>query len=287
VSVGEVAMTVDVADATPAWPKGGELGDKALAYVFEAFKRMPDVFVLAMCLMFALLAIDSSLNGAVDFLGTVPHDTFARQSHGVRLLILGGLWLAPLIVMACVAVTVHRFILLREATGGFGPLKHRYAWTFVVWLAGVELLSVVVDVPMPLAVRVLALIPLAIVDIRLSLLFPAVAVGVAEGGVVDRLRASWHRTRGRVLSLLYATIVTILPLLGIAIVFMFIEFLSFGISDWPDSAQGSAITGLIRLLLSSASHIYGAMCGAAVASLAYRAALDTEDRRDGIAPAPR
>ena len=33
--------------------------------------------------------------------------------------------------------------------------------------------------------------------LRLSLLFPAVAIGTADGGVVDRLRTSWRRTRGR------------------------------------------------------------------------------------------
>lgn len=273
-------MTIDAADATPAWPKGGELGDKALACVSEAFKRMPDIFILAMCLMLALRAIDSSLSGSVDLFGPAPHDFFARQSHGIRLLILAGLWLAPLVVMACVAVAVHRFILLQEITSGFGPLRHRYVWTFVGWLAGIGLLSVVIDIPMPLALRVLALIPLAIVDIRLSLLFPGVAIGAASGGVVDRLRESWRRTRGRVLSLLYATLVTILPLFGVVVVLVLLEFLSFSISDWPDSAQGSAITGLIKLLLSSTSRIYGTMCGAAVASLAYRAALDAVDRRE-------
>ncbi|HUO93786.1 MAG TPA: hypothetical protein VMU22_12730 [Rhizomicrobium sp.] len=275
-------MTLDTADDVPLWPRAGELGDKALACVFEAFWRMPDVFILAMSLVLLLEVVDGGLHGSVGFLGTALHDAFARQSHGVRLLADGGLWLARLVLIAWVAVTVHRFILLQEATSGFGPLLHRNAWAFAGWLAAIGLISAVVDFPMPWAVRLPALIPLSIVDIRSSLLFPAVAIGSADGSVVGRLRASWGRTRGRVLSLLYATIVTILPLFGVAIAVILVEFLSFAISDWPDSAQGSAISGLIELLLSSTSGVYGAMCGAAVASLAYRAALDAEARQDAV-----
>jgi hypothetical protein len=92
--------------------------------------------------------------------------------------------------------------------------------------------------------------------------------------MVDRLQASWRRTRGHVLSLLYASIVTTLPLLGIIIVLVLVEFFILGPSSQADSSGG--LIDLLKFLLSSVGSVYEAMCAAAIASLAYRAALDTE-----------
>jgi hypothetical protein len=278
-------MTIDMTDEAPFWPRAGELGDKALACVLAAFRRMPDVFILAMCLVLALDVVAGSLNGPVYFLGISAHEIFARQSGVVRFLISGLLWLAPLVVMACVAVAVHRFILLQEVTNGLSPLLHRYSWAFVAWLIGVALTSAAFDAPMPWMVRVLAIIPLMIVDIRLWLLFPAVALGAVNNGAIGQLRASWRRTRGRVLSLLYASIVTFLPLFGIMIVLWLVELLVFGVSSQTDAAHGVTIAGLLMLFITSTGRVYLSMCGAAIASLAYRAALNAEVRpevRGGI-----
>jgi hypothetical protein len=272
-------MITDTTEDRSPWPDAGELGDSARAYAFAAFKAMPTVYIASFLLMLALVLADSALHGRVSIpVASQIRDGLIAQSSALLPSLFAGIWFLKLLVAACVAVSVHRFILLRETTETLRPLGRRYAWAFALWLVALGLLAILLDIGMPHILGFLLSIAVIIVDVRLSLLFPAVAIGATSGDVVERIQTSWRRTNGKGWKLFWAGIVAIIPLLLIIVVFVLAGIV---LSSFTDASSIFLKWG--TLLILGAVGVVAPMCGAAVASLAYRAALDVENRaRSGM-----
>jgi hypothetical protein len=265
-------MTTDTAEDETPWPSAGTIGDSARTYAFAAFKAMPTVYIAGFFLMFALVFAKEALGGRVSIPAAIElHDALIAPSRALLPALFAAIWFLRLLVAACVAVSVHRFILLDETTETFHPLARRYVWVFASWLSAFGLVDILLDIGIPHILGRLLGIAIIVIEVRLSLLFPAVAIDEASDGIVERVRTSWERTRGKAWKLFSAGIVAIIPFVLIAVVLAFVRI---GLSSFVDF---SFIIGKwANLLFYSALGVVAPMCGAGVASLAYRAALDAE-----------
>lgn len=262
-------MTHDAVEEAPKWPGAILLGNTAQDFVLEALGAMPSLFFGAAFLLVLLTILNGVATGRWLQEGNawIHGDVYASTAFA---------WLVELgrtIVCACVAVAVHRFILLRENTSGIRPLGHRYTWLFVLWAVGLNFLYLLAAIPVPIILRLMIAIGLFVVGMRLSLVFPAVAIEMQSGDIFDRIRRSWDRTRGKVLLLVLAYLVAVVPVLVVLIVTGFVVGLTSMI--WSDT-HPSLSSDLIDVLLKPVGVVAGAACAAAVASYAYSTALSVE-----------
>jgi hypothetical protein len=187
---------------------------------WQAVTHMPWLF-LGVCVV---LACTSLLSG--------PHptgapaaeglDTLSRVGHGLVSL----LWIAlQLLVCGTLTIKVHRFVLLGEGAQPLVPLNGKPLGRYVLVCLAIVLTIAALAALSLLAMRMLKLgflvyVPLLViylfVAIRLSLLYPAIALGSRL-----TLRAAWQDSRGHVWSILGVGLVTYLPLFLVAAAFMF------------------------------------------------------------------
>lgn len=266
-------------NANSMWPTGEELGVMSRAYVFQIFKSKPELFISALIALLLLEVFEGILTGELTPQGSawLRDSVQAGPPYLIGAILFGGYCL-DVVVTACVAVCVHRFILLGETSVGLGLVAHGYTWNFVVWIMAVGLLYFIVALPLPVGIWLLILIPIIVLDCRLSLIFPAVAIGSPSAGVAERIRVSWERTRGRVFTLFYGGLVTALPLIAVVVgVFSLfaVAFLVISTTNVEIDADVELLPYFSAALLffHPISGIYGTCCGAAVASCAYRAAM--------------
>jgi hypothetical protein len=122
------------------------------------------------------------------------------------------------LVLAPVAVAIHRLIILDETTRGVISLAAERVWKFTFWTLGVGCLGILIGIPGALlsgtgGTIVVLLVGLGIVVtcVRLALIFPAVAIEAPSGNWRDRIEASWEQTRGRFWLIAISLIGTIIP----------------------------------------------------------------------------
>jgi len=130
------------------------------------------------------------------------------------------------LVLAAVAVPVHRMVLLGERRDAVLPLFSGRTLRFAVWLIAFQMCGFLALLPLPLLLRatpavaalivagmVLFLIVVFVVAVRLSLALPAIAVDHPARGIVRRAAASWVLSRGHFWRLIVTTVFAMVPLL--------------------------------------------------------------------------
>ncbi len=205
-------MSDDFPDETIPSLSITEIAGRSYSYVWDNRRLLavPLIFVFAIQFLFAILAPAA---GPKPALGALPMIT--------------GLSIASIVCLMAFAVGVHRAVLLQDVRTGFAFLRwdnnfRRYARTWLtVFLMTMACATIAVIVMMialktgagkPSSTMVVVLIglaiPLAALLPRLSLAFPAAAVGELEP-----IRYSWRITKGSVLKLLAAFVLATLPFL--------------------------------------------------------------------------
>ncbi len=217
-------MTETQTAAQEVPPKADVLITLAWRSMIEAVRKMPGLFVVAGVWM-ALIAIGDLIGGHM-----LAHFLPALGNRmGAMLVMMWGLLSVVLeaLVLAPVAVAVHRLVLLKEISGGW----RTRVWRFFGWSLVITMLTAIIASPIVLSDGYrgewLAWIVFgpaaAVVTVRLLLLFPAVAVDASSDNWQDRLHSSWHQTRGHFWRLALAVagavalfVVPIMLLLGAA-----------------------------------------------------------------------
>lgn len=145
------------------------------------------------------------------------------------------------VIVAPLAVAIHRFILLDERRAGF-PYARAATCNYLYWLAGLLLavmaargfcllLAAVSFVRglSELAVNVGALI----VGLQIALIFPGIAIGVPAANVEKRLDTGFRMAEGKFLLLLRTILLTQLPL-----TILRVGLVKFTIGRMPDAIPG-------------------------------------------------
>ena len=202
-------LAIDLGIVMHAW---GALG--------QALRAMPRLFFSG-ALVTALLTFAAwKLQGRYhDMLSGAPDSLRDAIDFGYTLAVA----ICDSIVLAAVAVPVHRLVLLDEKRDGVVALFSGRVWRFAFWLVALQMCGFVALLPLPLllqaspletaaivAAMIAFLIGLATVAIRLSLIFPAIAIDVPARG---RLAASWALSRHHFWRIIVTGVFAMIPLL--------------------------------------------------------------------------
>jgi hypothetical protein len=171
--------------------------------------------ILAMPLLFVSAAVGVvAASFAEKYLGANPLRGAALISGGLTaregLTVLAGTFAAYFfksLFLAPVAVAMHRSIIRGETTSGIVSVLPAHTRLFVLWLMLIEsvrilsLLPSALDPPSEFRVPVVILVyavalALAVIGVRISLLFPSAAIGAPASSFFGRAAQSWSRTRG-------------------------------------------------------------------------------------------
>ncbi len=240
---------------------------------------LPRLFLSA-ALVTALLTFAAwKLQGAYhDLLAGAPDALRNGIEFGYTLVIA----ICDSIVLAAVAVPVHRWVLLGERRDRFVALFSGRVWRFAFWLIAIQMCGFVALLPLPLllgaspaettaivAAMIAFLAALAFVAIRLSLIFPAIAIDAPARG---RIAASWALSRGHVWRLVVTAVFTMIPLL-------FAMLLATLAASWLIGLSGSLVGVFDTLMwfevvVTALSRPVGVALAAGVLSWNYRLARE-------------
>ncbi|MDT8841553.1 hypothetical protein ParKJ_29445 [Paraburkholderia fungorum] len=218
---------------------------------WQAVTQMPWLF-LGVCIVLACTSLLTEERPAV----TDTMDATTRAGHGLLSLVWFFLQLA---VSGTLTIKVHRFVLLGEGTQPLVPLNGkpllRYA---LVWLA-IMLIALAITGFTFFAMRALKMgfliyVPLLLIYlfvlIRLSLLYPSIALGSRVA-----LRAAWRDSRGHVWSIIGVGFVTYVPLFVVtALIFMLVGPKMMA----AHQTQGLAVFAIIQALLNAVFVVFAA-----------------------------
>lgn len=172
------------------------------------------------------------------------HENFSQQ---IALAVLWSLLFTPILI------AVHRFILLGEITSSYRIEPARRFMLFFLWSlvidVGILAFAALVTFFLNMDPRIglfwmLVLFVFLYVSLRLSLLFPAIAVDAPGTSFIN----AYRDTKGRVLKILMIFLMCVLPLL----------FLLFGSELLLRSSAQSEGTSLARLIDALLSGVVGA-----------------------------
>lgn len=256
-----------------AWPGAAALGSQARVSAFEALKAMPETFLVAAVLLVLLASGRKLLGGSLPLRSGALPVLVPHLSGTLKLSVISALALLEYIVLACVAVAVHRFVLLNKSSSLLTALRHRYGWRFLLWMFGFTFCELLLALPVLLQrwLGFALLVPMIILSTRVSLVFPAVAIEAPLSGWRERLVWSWQQTQGKVLSLTGAWILAELPL----VVIMVVILLSlFGV----DLIAGTFLMDDARMdvFCSAFENLAATVLLASVLSVSYRAVRSFE-----------
>jgi hypothetical protein len=242
---------------------------------FRATATMP-VMMAAATLATIVIGIASLPNMVVrdpDSLDVGP------QLAGFVLSVVQGFFLTP------VAIAVHRYVLLGEATGGY-PLNPRQP-RFMRFFAFSVVFQLLIAVPGALmsfaaklhggafttlsAISITLFVLATIVSLRMLILFPAIAVD-ANSGWLTALRDS----KGHTWFIFFTVVLATLP-----VVVIFGPIYVFLLSPADEDFAGRAVGVVLQSMLAVAS----LAAFAAIASRLYRAYAQNLGRPAGILPA--
>jgi len=202
-------LAIDFGIVMHAW---GALG--------AALGGLPRMF-LSGAFVTALLTLAAwKLQGAYhDLLSGAPDALREPIDFAYTLLIV----LCDSVVLAAVAIPVHRIVLLGETRDGLVALFAPRVWRYAFWLVLLQMSGFLALLPLPLLLRatpvetmaivagmIAFLLALGVVAVRLSLIFPAIAIDVPARG---RLAASWAMSRHHFWRLVVTAVFTMIPLL--------------------------------------------------------------------------
>lgn len=203
-----------------------------------------------------------------DGLGDVARG-FAAETIALPEIAANALLLAP------VAVAVHRFVLLDEVSPGFTVLRQPCLRNFVIWtfcvqlaLNSVAIFGIVADISIfPL----LAWIALFALFGRTLLIFPAVAIEVPAASASGRIEASLTSSRGLFWTTIFAVIVSVLPLILVEYVPDIVAALMGRLHDMHPNliAAPEFDVSLVSAVLDDLAYPLGVAVLAAVASWIY------------------
>jgi hypothetical protein len=179
----------------------------------DAVIKMPVLLVSAMILSLALGFAQTQV------LSHFPINL--RQAMPISLmryfitLIVG---LVSSFIQAPVAVAVHRFILLGETTGGIISLRPMHTRYFLAWLILIHMfvsLPLVFQVTLPRGFAAFAMVALVTVagmtTVRVSLIFPAIAIDASSQNWRERLATSLKQTSGHFWLIFMAGVLVAIP----------------------------------------------------------------------------
>lgn len=194
-------------------PTGTEIAKHAWNSTLSAMRTMPALFLAAF-----FVAIILSL--ALTFM---PLDRLANPENfaaprDLALAIVSILaWSA---LTAPVAVAMHRFVLLNQATGDVLSYAPRHTRLFFLWAAMLQLMfGVVRGIGGLLSwhqfslMRIVAAIVVVVVSVHLAMIFPAVAIEDGTGDWRARIARSWRQMQGNSWLFIRAGIVAFLPVI--------------------------------------------------------------------------
>jgi hypothetical protein len=176
--------------------------------------------------LFLVVALLNALIGAgerwsLDAVGAYTeaiHAGYGLRVLAVSVVVLVGL-VAWAVVLAPVAVAVHRLVLLEEVTPGLGAFFSPRIRRFAVWTFWLQVLIAVAWLPVEVSgyflVRVAAAWGALFLLARTLLVFPMVAIDVPADFGMERVDKSWEMTRGRFWMIFGGLIVSIAPVIVI------------------------------------------------------------------------
>lgn len=229
---------------------------------WQAIRAMPMLAGYALLIMFAVNLLDYvfPFRAAEDdvVVGTVV--SFAVSA-------VQNFFLTPIMI------AVHRFIVLGDTAPRYalepGSRVFRAFFGWMMALSALGLLAALLFAPNDLpglisgVIALLAMVALIVVTIRLSILFPAIAVDAADASAAN----AWADSKGHTLRIFLIFLLAVLPILVGAILFI----LWFVLDD--DSQTGSEL-GIAAMVVVSFVQMFFLILCVAIASRLYQALAD-------------
>ena len=218
-----------------------EVAVRALRSLRGAFLAMPLLFLVTLVLGAAL---GVAMYGVVPLRDALAAPKFEDFSVAVIARHLGAYFAGIAIwsvIVAPLAVAIHRFILLDERRAGF-PYARAATCNFLYWLAGL-LLAVMAARAFCLLLGAVSFVRTLsefavnagalIVGLQIALIFPGIAIGVPAASVEKRLDTGFRMAEGKFLLLLRAYLLTQLPLLVLRV-----GLTKIAVGRMPDAVPG-------------------------------------------------
>jgi hypothetical protein len=285
----------------------GDLAGKAWASAIDGLGQMPLLYLSAYAAEVALNFAETRILNWWNAQGA-SYVTGSYRSLELVLLLICGLFsqeLARALILAPLAVGVHRFVLMGERARGIISLRYAHTWNFVAylvmlqWVPTATIVTVAAltagfnessGVPLnwlfflvaALAVA-FAFAALIISSIQLALVFPALATDVASRDWRERLRTSWRLMRGNGMILFVSSILTAIPVWIVLFVIIVVKrMISSGAALVAPSSDGFQVS-----FWSPALTVALVAVGAALLSWLYRFIHDPAGwRTSGGGPRP-
>jgi hypothetical protein len=228
--------------------------------VGRILRAMPKVIIFALLLVFAIKVLED----------VVPASVWEAPVVGE---------LAGLVVSAAqdfcltpVLIAIHRFIILNEVTPGYDPNPGAPGFLpFFGWLFALSVMSAFVfSVPelssaiglsaaAALVPTFVVLIAALIVSMRLTILFPAIAVGARGASASNALADS----KGHAISIALIFLLALLPFVALALGITFLL--------GPGVRNPTTVAGHIVVVTGAVIHLMIVTFGGAIASRVFRA----------------
>ncbi|HJW40455.1 MAG TPA: hypothetical protein VJ476_04400 [Rhizomicrobium sp.] len=189
-------------------------------------------------------------------------------------------------VLAAVAIPVHRQILLGERRDGLVPLLRARTMDFALWLVVLQMSAFAALLPLPLLMgasqaramtivggMLLLLVVLFVVTVRLSLIFPAIAIDVPAHSPVGRAAAAWTLSRGHFWRVIVTLVFAVVPLLFLILLATVAANVLVGV---PGATPVSVFDLLMwfEVVVTGLSRPLAAALASAVLSWNYKLAVD-------------
>lgn len=248
-----------------------EMAKESWRAAWQACLRLPKLFGSALIL---LMALDVMILATGDRLGVPsPHDIITTGMHHpmpllpIYLFSIGAAAVET-IVLAPLAIGVHRLILLGEASDDIAIASDPRAWRFALWLIALNLLRQFptlfkVATSSQLGGGISGLIQFALVivtaiaGVRLVLLFPATAIDQTHPAAYG-----WRLSRSHAWRIFFTMLVTLIPTALVGIPTIILGLGGFSSADFrferPLSVMLGGVTQVatVALLAAVASGFY-------------------------------
>ena len=184
------------------------------------------------------------------------------------------------IVLAAIAIPIHRLVLRDEKANEPVKLFAPRTFAFAGWLVATQFAYVAIMLPLALlsdaypvlkalfmTIEIAAVVALFVVVTRLSLLFPAIALGLPVGGAADRLRQAWALSRGFFWRIVVSTFFAVIPL---GVVMVLVGLVALIVLMAFNTEHSVSLLPWWQAIATTVSQPVGAVLGAAALSWNYR-----------------
>jgi len=273
-------------------PVFGTVG-RAFGSTWQGFLKMPLLFlsayagVLAVSFAAQLTGFSAVKAGALVLGRMNPPEASVALGTMFASSALNTLFLAPL------AVAMHRFVLRGDVTRGIALPTQRHTGVFIVWLLIILAVRATAYLPavfgasgggpafaLPFLYGGIAVV--AVMGVRLSLLFPAVAIDAPSAGFFARAAESWARTRGHfwyvfvvALAIGFAVSAPLIMVISAITVGSVVQGIAGGGPPPSPNVMVSMLTSGPLLALNGLQYVVLTATGASGASWIYQALAET------------